>query len=210
MIVRRLIFSISTKWVCNNRAVPKLPWSFSFHLSLRFLSSTWAFLWHQSLSCRCKGMAAGFGNKRSSLRFSEKSPHRWVVFVPKNLVFPASPPLKSTWNETTDATGRRKKKCRKKERQRGEETKTSLQFLEPQIILIQGSMTTNINMGQTLWRLLSAVSTSIISLVVWLGYMALGIVGEVILGVVSYIFGITLSFLSVLVLIGAFIWLLTL
>ena len=25
-------------------------------------------------------MAAGFGNKRSSLRFSKKSPHRWVVF----------------------------------------------------------------------------------------------------------------------------------
>ena len=71
-------------------------------------------------------------------------------------------------------------------------------------------MTTNINIGQTLWRLLSAVSTSIISLVVWLGYMALGIVGEVILGVVSFIFGITLSFLSVLVLIGTFIWLLTL
>ena len=71
-------------------------------------------------------------------------------------------------------------------------------------------MTTNINIGQTLWRLLSAVSTSIISLVVWLGYMALGIVGEVILGVVGFIFGITLSFLSVLVLIGAFIWLLTL
>lgn len=71
-------------------------------------------------------------------------------------------------------------------------------------------MTTSINIGQTLWRLLSAVSTSIISLVVWLGYMALGIVGEVILGVVTFIFGITLSFLSVLVLIGAFIWLLTL
>ena len=71
-------------------------------------------------------------------------------------------------------------------------------------------MTTNINIGQTLWRLLSAVSTSIISLVVWLGYMALGIVGEVILGVVGIIFGIMLSFLSVFVLIGAFIWLLTL
>ena len=71
-------------------------------------------------------------------------------------------------------------------------------------------MTTNINIGQTLWRLLSAVSTSIISLVVRLGYMAIGIVGEVILGVVVIIFGIMLSFLSVFVLIGAFIWLLTL
>ena len=71
-------------------------------------------------------------------------------------------------------------------------------------------MTTNINIGRTLWRLLSAVSTSIISLVVRLGYMAIGIVGEVILGVVGIIFGIMLSFLSVFVLIGAFIWLLTL
>ena len=43
--------------------------------------------WHQPLSCRCKGMAAGFGNKRSSLRFSEKSPHRWVVFFRKTLYF---------------------------------------------------------------------------------------------------------------------------
>ena len=42
--------------------------------------------WHQPLSCRCKGMAAGFGNKRSSLRFSKKSPHRWVVFFRKILL----------------------------------------------------------------------------------------------------------------------------
>ena len=71
-------------------------------------------------------------------------------------------------------------------------------------------MTTNINIGQTLWRLLSAVSTSIISLVVWLGYMALGIVGEVILGIVKFIFGIIIAIFSVAVLIGTFIWLLTL
>jgi len=201
---------ISTKWVCDNRAVPKLPWSFSFHCRSDFLSSTWSFLWHQSLSCRCKGMAAGFGNKRSSLRFSEKSPRRWVVFCPKNLVFPASPPLKSTWNETTDATGRRKKKCRKRERQKGEETRTSLQFLEPQINLIQGYMTTNINITQTWWRLLSAVGSTLITLVAWLGYMALCMVGEVILGVVRLIFGILISVFSVAVLIGTFIWLLTL
>lgn len=166
--------------------------------------------WHQPLSCRCKGMAAGFGNKRSSLRFSEKSPHRWVVFCPKNLVFPASPPLKGTWNETTDATGRRKKKCRKRERQKGEETRTSLQLLEPQINLIQGYMTTNINITQTWWRLLSAVGSTLITLVAWLGYMALCMVGEVILGIVKFIFGIIISILSMVVLIGTFIWLLTL
>ena len=47
----------------------------------------------------------------------------------------------------------RQEKCRKRERQKGEETRTSLQLLEPQINLIQGYMTTNINITQTWWRL---------------------------------------------------------
>ena len=71
-------------------------------------------------------------------------------------------------------------------------------------------MTTNINITQTWWRLLSAVGSTLITLVVWLGYMALGMVGEVILGVVRLIFGILISVFSVAVLIGTFIWLLTL
>ena len=52
-------------------------------------------------------------------------------------------------------------------------------------------MTTNINITQTWWRLLSAVGSTLITLVAWLGYMAL-------------------SILSMVVLIGTFIWLLTL
>lgn len=92
----------------------------------------------------------------------------------------------------------------------GEETRTSLQFLEPQINLIQGYMTTNINITQTWWRLLSAVGSTLITLVAWLGYMALCMVGEVILGIVKFIFGIIISILSMVVLIGTFIWLLTL
>ena len=43
-------------------------------------------------------------------------------------------------------------------------------------------MTTNINITQTWWRLLSAVGSTLITLVAWLGYMALCMVGEVILG----------------------------
>ncbi len=78
------------------------------------------------------------------------------------------------------------------------------------MILIQGDMTTNINITQTWWRLFSAVGSTLITLVAWLGYMAIGIVGEVILGVVRFIFGILISVISVLVLIGTFIWLLTL
>ena len=71
-------------------------------------------------------------------------------------------------------------------------------------------MTTNINITQTWWRLLSAVGSTLITLVAWLGYMTLGMVGEVILGVVRLIFGILISVFSVTVLIGTFIWLLTL
>ena len=71
-------------------------------------------------------------------------------------------------------------------------------------------MTTNINTTQTWWRLLSAVGSPLITLVAWLGYMALCMVGEVILGFVKFIFGIFISILSMVVLIGTFIWLLTL
>lgn len=39
-------------------------------------------------------------------------------------------------------------------------------------------MTTNINITQTWWRLLSAVGSTLITLVAWLGYMALCMVGE--------------------------------
>ncbi len=56
-------------------------------------------------------------------------------------------------------------------------------------------MTTNINITQTWWRLLSAVGSTLITLVVWLGYMALCMVGEVILGIVKFIFGIIISIL---------------
>ena len=71
-------------------------------------------------------------------------------------------------------------------------------------------MTTNINITQTWWRLLFAVGSTLITLVVWLGYMALCMVGEVILGVIRLIFGILISVFSVALLIGTFIWLLTL
>lgn len=71
-------------------------------------------------------------------------------------------------------------------------------------------MTTNINITQTWWRLLSAVGSTLITLVAWLGYMALCMVCEVILGIVKFIFGIIISILSMVVLIGTFIWLLTL
>ena len=71
-------------------------------------------------------------------------------------------------------------------------------------------MTTNTYMTQTWWRLLSAIGSTLITWAVWLGYMALCMVGEVILGVVRFFFGILISVFSAAVLIGTFIWLLTL
>lgn len=43
-------------------------------------------------------------------------------------------------------------------------------------------MTTNINITQTWWRLLSAVGSTLITLVAWLGYMALCILCYIING----------------------------
>ena len=54
------------------------------------------------------------------------------------------------------------------------------------------------------------VGSTLITLVAWLGYMALCMVGEVILGVVRFVFGILITIFSVAVLTGTFIWLLTL
>ena len=71
-------------------------------------------------------------------------------------------------------------------------------------------MTTNINITQTWWRLLSAVCSTLIALLAWLGCMARCMVGGVIFGIVELIFGIMISILSTVVLIGTFIWLLTL
>ena len=75
---------------------PKTSVKFLFSFAaLIFFPPQGLSFWHQPLSCRCKGMAAGFGNKRSSLRFSKKSPHRWVVFFRKALYFQPRRPWKA-------------------------------------------------------------------------------------------------------------------
>lgn len=129
---------------------------------------------------------------------------------PKNLVFSSLAALERHLKRNDRCDRKTQKKMSEKGATKGEETRTSLQLLEPQINLIQGYMTTNINITQTWWRLLSAVGSALITLVAWLGYMALCMVGEVILGIVKFIFGIIISILSMVVLIGTFIWLLTL
>lgn len=69
-ICKTVIVSISQKWVCDNRAVQKLPWSFYFHLPLwfSFLHKVFPFginryragakVWQRALEI--KGRAFGF------------------------------------------------------------------------------------------------------------------------------------------------------
>lgn len=69
-ICKTVIVSISQKWVCDNRAVQKLPWSFYFHLPLwfSFLHMVFPFginryragakVWQRALEI--KGRAFGF------------------------------------------------------------------------------------------------------------------------------------------------------
>ena len=175
-----------------------------------FLSSTWSFLWHQPLrsgaklwqrALEIKGRACGFReNLHTALRLGSIYPEKPCIS--------SLAALEKHLKRNDRCDRKTQKKCRKRERQRGEETRTSLLLLEPQII--QGNMTTNINIKRTWWRLLSAIGSTLITWAVWLGYMALCMVGEVILGVVKFIFGIITTIFSVAVLIGAFIWLLTL
>ena len=175
-----------------------------------FLSSTWSFLWHQPLrsgaklwqrALEIKGRACGFReNLHTALRLGSIYPEKPCIS--------SLAALEKHLKRNDRCDRKTQKKCRKRERQKGEETRTSLQFPEPQII--QDNMTTDINITQTWRRRLSAIGSTLITLVAWLGHMALCMVGEVILGVVKFILGIIISVFSTAVLIGTFVWLLTL
>lgn len=84
-----LYHSISLKRNCRKYRISKTSRKKFLFLfaALIFCPPHGLSFWHQPLSCRYKGMAAGFRNKRPSLRFSKKSPHRWVVFFRKTLYF---------------------------------------------------------------------------------------------------------------------------
>ena len=67
---------------------PKTSVKFLFSFAaLIFFPPQGPSFWHQPLSCRCKGMAAGFGNKRSSLRFSKKERLKRQKIAKKSIWF---------------------------------------------------------------------------------------------------------------------------
>lgn len=70
-------------------------------------------------------------------------------------------------------------------------------------------MTLN-DIGKAMWMALSAMARAASGIALCAGGLAVGIAGEILLGVLNFMFGIFTALLSVAAAIGIFIWLLTL
>lgn len=70
-------------------------------------------------------------------------------------------------------------------------------------------MTLN-DIGKALRSVLSAMARAASGIVLCAGSLAVGIAGEILLGMLNFMFGILTALLSVAAAIGIFIWLLTL
>ena len=68
-------------------------------------------------------------------------------------------------------------------------------------------MTLN-DIGKALWRVLSAMVTAVSGITLCAGGLAVGIVAELLLGILNFVFGIFIALFSVALIIGTFIWLL--
>ena len=92
-------------------------------MSLRFLSSTWSFLLASTVIVQVQRYGSGLW-KKSSLRFSKKSPHRWVVFSEKPCISSLAA-LERHLKRNDRCDRKTQKKCRERERRKGEDTRTS-------------------------------------------------------------------------------------
>lgn len=70
-------------------------------------------------------------------------------------------------------------------------------------------MTLN-DIGKALRKILSAMVTATSGIALCAGGLAVGIAGEILLGVLNFMFGILIALLSIVAAIGIYIWLLTL
>ena len=66
------------------------------------------------------------------------------------------------------------------------------------------------DIGKALRKVLSAVARAAWGITLCAGGLAVGIAGEILLGVLNFMFGILTALLSIVAAIGIFIWLLTL
>ena len=71
-------------------------------------------------------------------------------------------------------------------------------------------MRMTLNDGKALRKVLSAVARAAWGITLCAGGLAVGIAGEILLGVLNFMFGILTALLSIVTIIWTFIWLLTL
>ena len=64
------------------------------------------------------------------------------------------------------------------------------------------------DIGKVLWKALSAAVTTTSNIAFCAGSLVVGIIGEILFGMLSIMFGILISLFSVMAAIGFFIWLL--
>lgn len=69
-------------------------------------------------------------------------------------------------------------------------------------------MTLN-DIGKALWKALSAMVTTASGIALCVGRLAVGIVAEILLGVLNFLFGILITIASLVGLIALTVWLLT-
>lgn len=69
-------------------------------------------------------------------------------------------------------------------------------------------MTLN-DIGKALWKALSAMVTAASGIALCIGRLAVGIVAEILLGMLSFVFGILITIASLIGLTALMIWLLT-
>lgn len=66
------------------------------------------------------------------------------------------------------------------------------------------------DIGKALWKMLSAVARTALGITLCAGGLAVSIAGEILFGVVNFMFGILTAPLSIVTIIWTFIWLLIL
>ena len=69
-------------------------------------------------------------------------------------------------------------------------------------------MTLN-DIGKALWKVLSAMVTAASGIALCIGRLAVGIAAEILLGMLSFVFGILITTISLIGLIALMAWLLT-
>lgn len=161
-----------------------------------------------SLRCRCEGAYEVFTDVQGrALRFGGKSSLRCEVFFVKTLYVLTSTP-KSPWNETTDATERRIKKCRINERQI--RIRNSLPRLSNphQIEKRRSKMKAVLKIA--FWVVLAMFVSSMFGGSLWAWSIGLWLCKEVVLGIIRFLFGCIIFLLSAVAFFGFLFWLLTL